>query len=121
MPPGCVASSRCRRLRNVAITAPYFHNGYATSLHKALQLYITRDINNNQGNNPFWVPAGPPNGNPYQAVGTFYLTATACRTCTSTTTCRSTFDANVNIGEIPYTPPKFAGGQQPTLDCRRDR
>ena len=25
------------------------------------------------------------------------------------------FNANVNIGEIPYTPPKFAGGQQPTV------
>jgi hypothetical protein len=24
-------------------------------------------------------------------------------------------DANVNIGEVPYTPPAFAGGQAPTL------
>ena len=26
-----------------------------------------------------------------------------------------TFDANVNIGEVPYTPPTFSGGQAPTL------
>ena len=25
------------------------------------------------------------------------------------------YDANVNIGEIPYTPPTFGGGQAPTL------
>lgn len=25
------------------------------------------------------------------------------------------FDANVNLGEIPYTPPTFAGGHAPTL------
>jgi hypothetical protein len=25
------------------------------------------------------------------------------------------FDANVNIGEVPYTPPKIGGGQAPTL------
>ncbi len=35
-------------LRNVALTAPYFHNGNAADLHQALQFYITRDINNNQ-------------------------------------------------------------------------
>jgi cytochrome c peroxidase len=27
------------------------------------------------------------------------------------------FDAAVNSGEIPYTPPKFAGGQAPTLEA----
>jgi hypothetical protein len=27
------------------------------------------------------------------------------------------FDGNVNIGEIPYTPPRFAGGQAPSLDA----
>jgi hypothetical protein len=25
------------------------------------------------------------------------------------------FDANVNVGEVPYTPPTFGGGQAPTL------
>jgi cytochrome c peroxidase len=104
-------------LRNVAITAPYFHNGYATTLHQALKFYITRDINNNQGNNPFWVPAGPPNGNPYQAVGTFYLDAEGAPDLYQYNDLPVAFDANVNIGEIPYTPPKFAGGQQPTLDA----
>ena len=27
------------------------------------------------------------------------------------------YDANVNIGEIPYTPPVIGGGQAPTLDA----
>ena len=46
-------------LRNVAITAPYFHNGALPTLHKVVQFYVTRDINNNTGNNPLPVPAGP--------------------------------------------------------------
>jgi cytochrome c peroxidase len=104
-------------LRNVAITAPYFHNGNAADLHQALQFYITRDINNNQGNNPFWVPAGPPNGNPYQAVGTFFLAADGSPDVYQYNDTPLAFNANVNIGEIPYTPPKFAGGQQPMLSA----
>jgi cytochrome c peroxidase len=104
-------------LRNVALSAPYFHNGNAADLHKALQFYITRDINNNQGNNPFWVPAGPPNGNPYQTGGAFYLAADGTPDLYQYNDLPIAFDANVNIGEIPYTPPTFAGGQQPTMNA----
>jgi cytochrome c peroxidase len=102
-------------LRNIALTAPYFHNGNAATLHKALQFYITRDINNNQGNNPFWVPAGPPNGNPYQPGGSFFINADGSSALYQYNDIPVAFDANVNIGEIPYTPPTFAGGNQPTL------
>ncbi|MGM3213931.1 hypothetical protein ACS229_29870, partial [Klebsiella pneumoniae] len=46
-------------LRNIALTAPYFHNGAFTEIHKVVEWYVTRDINNNAGNNPNAVPAGP--------------------------------------------------------------
>lgn len=32
-------------LRNIAVTAPYFHNGSATSLRDAVEFYVTRDVN----------------------------------------------------------------------------
>jgi cytochrome c peroxidase len=73
-------------LRNIAITAPYFHNGVFSTLRQVIEWYVTRDINNNTGNNPNPVAAGP-----------------------------VAYDANVNIGEVPYTPPTFGGGQAPTL------
>ena len=103
-------------LRNVALTAPYFHNGNAADLHKALQFYITRDINNNQGNNPFWVPAGP-GGNPYMPGGSFFINADGGTALYQYNDIPLAFNANVNIGEIPYTPPSFAGGNQPTLSA----
>jgi cytochrome c peroxidase len=103
-------------LRNIALTAPYFHNGMFPDLHEVLQFYVTRDINNNTGNNPFAVRAGP-GGNPYQAVGTFYLAADGTPDQYQYNDLPVALDANVNIGEIPYTPPTFAGGQQPTLDA----
>jgi cytochrome c peroxidase len=61
-------------LRNIAITAPYFHNGVLSTLRQVIEWYVTRDINNNDANNPNPVAAGP-GGNPYQAVGTFYTAA----------------------------------------------
>jgi cytochrome c peroxidase len=101
-------------LRNVAITSPYFHNGEFATLHKVVKWYVTRDINNNTGNNPTPVPAGP-GGNPYFPVGTSYVTASGAPDLYQYNDLPVDFDANVNIGEVPYTPPTFAGGQAPTL------
>jgi len=101
-------------LRNIAITAPYFHNGEFSSLLQVLEWYVTRDINNNPGNNPMPVPAGP-DGNPYVAVGTFYTTAAGTPDEYEYNDLPVDYDANVNIGEVPYTPPTFSGGQAPTL------
>jgi len=101
-------------LRNVALTAPYFHNGEFPSLHKVLQWYVTRDINNNTGNNPTPVPPGP-GGNPYFPVGTAYVNADGTPDLYQYNDLPVDYNANVNIGEVPYTPPTFAGGQAPTL------
>ncbi len=103
-------------LRNVAITAPYFHNGEFATLHKVVQWYVTRDINNDTGNNPTPVPAGP-GGNPYFPVGTPYLAADGTPDLDEYNDLPASFDANINIGETPYTPPTFAGGQAPTLSA----
>jgi cytochrome c peroxidase len=101
-------------LRNIAITSPYFHNGVFTDLHQVLEWYVTRDVNNNTGNNPNPVAAGP-GGNPYQAVGTFYTAADGAPDLYEYNDLPAQYDANVNIGEVPYTPPTFGGGQAPTL------
>lgn len=104
-------------LRNIALTAPYFHNGVFPDLHKAVEWYITRDINNNTGNNPTPVPAGP-GGNPYQAVGTFYTAADGTPDLYQYNDLPTLLDANVNVGEVPYTAPSIAGGNAPTLDAQ---
>jgi cytochrome c peroxidase len=104
-------------LRNVAITAPYFHNGAFDNLHRVVEWYVTRDINNNTGNNPNPVPAGP-GGNPYQSVGTFYTAADGTPDLYEYNDLPVDYDANVNIGEVPYTPPTFGGGQAPTLTAQ---
>src|SRR3984885_657176 len=101
-------------LRNVAITAPYFHNGVFANLHQVIEWYVTRDINNNTANNPNPVAAGP-GGNPYVAVGTFYVTAAGTPDLYEYNDLPADYDANVNVGEVPYTPPTFGGGQAPTL------
>jgi cytochrome c peroxidase len=102
-------------LRNVAITAPYFHNGAFSNLHQVLEWYVTRDINNDSGgNNPNPVAAGPA-GNPYVAAGSFYLTPSGTPDLYEYNDLPVEYDANVNVGEIPYTPPTFGGGQAPTL------
>jgi len=103
-------------LRNVAITAPYFHNGWAPSLHKVVQFYVTRDINNNTGNNATPVPPGQ-GGNPYFPAGTPFQAADGSPDLYQYNDLPAAFDAAVNSGEIPYTPPKFAGGQAPTLEA----
>jgi cytochrome c peroxidase len=101
-------------LRNIAITAPYFHNGVFDNLHKVVEWYVTRDVNNDTGNNPNPVAAGP-GGNPYEAVGSFYLAANGTPDLYEYNDLPADYDANVNVGEIPYTPPTFGGGQAPTL------
>jgi cytochrome c peroxidase len=101
-------------LRNIAITPPYFHNGVFDTLHQVVQWYVTRDINNNTGNNPDPVDAGP-GGNPYAAVGTFYTAADGTPDLYEYNDLPTAYDANVNVGEVPYTPPTFSGGQSPTL------
>jgi len=101
-------------LRNIAITAPYFHNGAFATLREVIEWYVTRDINNNVGNNPTPVAAGP-NGNPYASLGTFYVAADGTPDLNQYNDLPVAFDANVNIGEVPYTPPQLAGGQAPTL------
>jgi cytochrome c peroxidase len=101
-------------LRNIAITAPYFHNGVFSTLRQVLEWYVTRDINNNAANNPNPVAAGS-GGNPYEAVGTFYTAADGTPDLFEYNDLPALYDANVNIGEVPYTPPTFGGGQAPTL------
>jgi cytochrome c peroxidase len=104
-------------LRNIAITSPYFHNGVFNNLHQVVEWYVTRDINNNTGNNPNPVPAGP-GGNPYVAGGSFYTAANGAPDLYEYNDLPAEYDANVNIGEIPYTPPTFGGGQAPTLTAQ---
>jgi cytochrome c peroxidase len=104
-------------LRNIAITAPYFHNGNFQNLHQVIEWYVTRDINNDTANNPNPVAAGA-GGNPYVAVGTFYLTATGTPDLDEYNDLPAEYDANVNVGEVPYTPPTFGGGQAPTLTAQ---
>lgn len=104
-------------LRNIALTAPYFHNGEFTEIHKVVEWYVTRDINNNTGNNPTPVAAGP-GGNPYEAVGTFFTAADGTPDLYQYNDLPTAFDANVNAGEVPYTAPTFAGGNSPTLNAQ---
>jgi cytochrome c peroxidase len=104
-------------LRNIAITSPYFHNGVFSNLHQVVEWYVTRDVNNNTGNNPNPVPAGA-GGNPYQSIGTFYLAADGTPDLYEYNDLPVEYDANVNVGEVPYTPPTFGGGQAPTLDAQ---
>jgi len=101
-------------LRNVAVTSPYFHNGAFSNLHQVVEWYVTRDVNNNTGNNPNPVAAGA-GGNPYVAGGTFYVALNGTPDAYEYNDLPVAYDANVNVGEVPYTPPTFGGGQAPTL------
>ena len=105
-------------MRNVAVTAPYFHNGNFSNLHQVVEWYVTRDINNNTGNNPAPVPAGP-SGNPYFAVGTFYLNADGTPDLYQYNDLPVDFDANVNIAEVPYTQATTACGRGTRIACGR--
>ena len=96
-------------LSNVAITAPYFHNGAFSTLRVVVRWYVTRDIAVNPANNP------DPQLNPYAPAGTYYVTQTGAPDALLYNDLPQAFDANVNIGEVPYTPPARDGGQSPTL------
>jgi cytochrome c peroxidase len=113
-PEFSTVSSLCGRfkvptLRNVAVTAPYFHNGVFATLRDVIRWYVTRDIAINPGNNP------DPQWNPYVPAGSFYLAADGSPDASLYNDLPPAFDANVNIGEVPYTPPARDGGQAPTL------
>ena len=95
-------------LRNVAVTAPYFHNGVFSDLHQVIEWYVTRDLDDTTGSNP----------NPYAPAGTFYTGADGSPDPYPYNDLPAEYDANVNVGEIPYTPPTFQGGQAPTLTAR---
>ena len=103
-------------LRNIAVTTPYFHNGVFSGLHQVVEWYVTRDVNDNTGNNPNPVAAGP-GGNPYMPGGTFYTAADGTPDLYEYNDLPVKYDANVNIVEVPYTPPTFGGGQAPTLNA----
>src|SRR5580698_10139140 len=105
---------KVQTLRNIAVTSPYFHIAVFSYLHQVVEWYVTRDVNNDTGNNPNPVAAGP-GGNPYVAVGTFYVTASGTPDLYEYNDLPADYDANVNVGEVPYTRPTFGGGQAPTL------
>jgi cytochrome c peroxidase len=46
--PGLCGAFKVPTLRNVALTAPYFHNGRFSTLREALQFYVLRDTNPEQ-------------------------------------------------------------------------
>jgi cytochrome c peroxidase len=100
-------------LRNIAVTAPYFHNGIFNTLKEVVEWYVTRDINSNQGNNP--IPESNPYSPAYLGTDTFYIAADGTPDQFQYNDLPVDFDANVNIVEVPYTPPTFQGGQAPTL------
>jgi cytochrome c peroxidase len=68
-------------LRNIALTAPYFHNGEFDTLEEVVTWYITRDTNPARW---YTRPDGSPDI-PYNDLPTAY-------------------DGNVNVREVPYIP-----------------
>lgn len=79
-------------MRNVVLTAPYFHNGRFATLREAPQLYVRRDTNPEQ-----WYPLGP--GGVPQKFNDL----------------PAQFLANVDITESPYN---RAPGHAPALSER---
>ena len=77
-------------LRNVALTAPYFHNGIFNSLRDAVKFYVTRDTQPE-----LWYPA---DGN----GGVFKFNDLPEK-----------YQGNVNITEVPYN---RLPGQEPALN-----
>jgi cytochrome c peroxidase len=78
---GLCGAFRVPSLRNIALTAPYFHNGYAKTLEEAVAFYITRDSDPNR-----WYrdASGNPDA-PYNDLPEIYK-------------------SNVNKEEVPYIP-----------------
>jgi len=76
-------------LRNVAITAPYFHNGVFSSLRDVVRFYVRRDTNPEE-----WYPSGPNGVEKFNDLPPQYR-------------------KNVNTSEAPYNRHL---GDQPALD-----
>jgi hypothetical protein len=72
------------------------------TLKQVIGWYATCDINNNPGNNPTAVAAGA-DGNPYAAGGTFCTAANGTPDPHESSDLPVEFDADVNIGDVPYT------------------
>ena len=119
-PPRCAACSRCRRcaisrsprrIFTTACSATCTRWSSGTSRATSTTTPATTRIR--------WRPG--PGGNPYVAVGTFYTAADGTPDLYEYNDLPVDYDANVNIGEVPYTPPTFGGGQAPTLTRAGDR
>jgi cytochrome c peroxidase len=83
-------------LRNIALTAPYFHNGVFDTLQDAVNWYITRDT---QPERWYTLPDGATPDVPYNDLPTL-------------------FDGNVNTFEVPYnagTAPSLTTGEMNDL------
>lgn len=95
-------------LRNVALTAPYFHNGVFATLHDVLGFYIRRDTDPDE-----WFPAAP-GGNvtkfddlPVDDGGQFLANVAEPGSDVG-------YAGNVNTGEVPYD---RHIGEAPRLDA----
>ena len=83
-------------LRDIALTAPYFHNGEFATLQQALSFYVTRDTNPED-----WYPAGADgtvtkfDDMPSQYGGQFSVVPGVAGSDTP-------YYGNVNTGEVPY-------------------
>ncbi len=95
LPPDIKLESLCGAfkvptLRNVAVTAPYFHNGSFSNLRDAVKFYVTRDTNPE-----LWYPKDA--GGAVQKFNDLPIAA----------------QQNVNISEVPYD---RKIGEQPRLN-----
>lgn len=70
-------------LRNIALTAPYFHNGVFQTLDQVVAWYVTRDTDPGR----WYVKADGTPDVPYNDLPV-------------------AFDGNVNVAEVPYNPAK---------------
>jgi len=90
-------------LRNIAVTAPYFHNGQFATLEKAIDFYVRRDTNPDQ----FYPAAADGNVTKFDDLpglygGNFVVNITEPGSDAG-------YLGNVNTGEIPYN--RSLGGE----------
>lgn len=88
---GLCGAFKVPSLRNVALTAPYMHNGYFASLRDVVEFYVTRDTNAER-----WYPVVD------GAVAKF-------------NDLPATYLGNVNTSEVPYD---RSAGEAPRLSSR---
>ncbi|WP_428310261.1 cytochrome-c peroxidase [Hydrocarboniphaga sp.] len=86
--PDLCGAFKVPTLRNIALTAPYFHNGRFATLKEALQFYVQRDTNPEK-----WYPAGADGVRKFDDLPAPY-------------------QKNVNTTEVPYN---RKPGDQPAL------